>query len=343
MRRGDSIGGPNVDRPPPRDQKSERTDATRSSSSPWVTADSGERQEARRRPRNRRLRRLAAGRTPEGSTASADYTTDPRRPPHRTAPSIRMVSTPLMSDIREIPLTERDRLAPLLNLHSPADATAAYYALDHPAERVRLFVEYAGSGAPRGFLALAQTGLDLFRRLAVPFAAHPMGLANLLQAALAPGVPAMILLPLEQQKWVDGWVDLTEVRVTDLYRLHTSLFQPVLNVLVSASESPSGGARFEIRSPVGGAAAAGTNWAGANYAEVYVETDRDGRARGFSRSVLAAIAGQMLSDRRIALYRIDEMDAPAQAEAAEVGFRRTGDRVLLAQAVLRRTEGDAGE
>src|SRR3970040_2155733 len=144
-----------------------------------------------------------------------------------------------MPDIRRLPAEERGKLAPLLNLHAPADATAAYYALDHPEERCELFVEYAGNGAPRGFLALAQTGLDLFRRLAVPFAAHPMGLANLLLAALAPGVSALILLPLDQQKWVDGWVDLTEVRVTDLYRLHTSLFQPVLNVLVSASESPT--------------------------------------------------------------------------------------------------------
>lgn len=243
-----------------------------------------------------------------------------------------------MPDIRELPLGERERLAPLLNPHSPTDATAAYYALDHPAERVRLFIEVAGNGSPRGFLALAQTGLDLFRRVAVPFAAHPMGLASLLRASLSPGIPALILLPLEQQTWVEGWVDLSEARVTDLYRLHTSLFQPVLNVLVSPSESPTGGPRFEIRSPVGGHAAAGVNWSGANYAEVYVETDSDGRARGFARSVLAAIAGQMLSDRRIALYRIDEMDSAAQAEAAEVGFRRTGDRVLLAQAVLRPSE-----
>lgn len=247
-----------------------------------------------------------------------------------------------MPEIRELPPEERERLAPLLNLHSPADATAAYYALDHPADRVRLFVEFAGNGTPRGFLALAQTGLDLFRRLAVPFAAHPMGLVSLLQGALAPGVPALILLPMEQKIWVDRAVSLRETRVTDLYRLHPPSFQPVLNVLVSASESPAGGPRFEIRSPVGGHAAAGTNWTGANFSEVYVETDNDGRARGFSRSVLAAIAGQVLSDRKLALYRIDDMDVGAQAEAAEVGFRRTGDRVLLAEVVLRKAE-EAGE
>jgi hypothetical protein len=41
-----------------------------------------------------------------------------------------------MPDIRRLPVEARGQLAQLLNLHSPADAAAAYYALDHPAERV---------------------------------------------------------------------------------------------------------------------------------------------------------------------------------------------------------------
>lgn len=248
-----------------------------------------------------------------------------------------------MPDIRRLPPEERGKLASLLNLHSPADATAAYYALDHSEARVELFVEVAGNGAPRGFLALAQTGFDLFRRLAVPFAAHPLGLVRLLQEALRPGQPVLLLLPIEQEIWIDGLLDLSESRVLDVFRLHTSHFQPVLNVMVVASEGPDGGARFEIRSVSGAHASAGTNWRGPHYAEVYVETDTEGRARGFSRSVLAAMSGQLLSERRVALYRIDELDTPAQAEAFEVGFRRSGERSLLAQAVLRsEVEGAPG-
>jgi hypothetical protein len=250
-----------------------------------------------------------------------------------------MCATQTMADIQELPVRERGRLATLLNLQSPADATAAYYALDHPAERVRIFVEVAGNGSPRGFLVLAQTGLDLFRRLVVPFAGSPFVLASLLRTALEPGRPVLLLLPLEQQTWIEGWLDLSEIRVSDMYRLHTAHFQPVLNVLLSTSISPQGGSRFEVRSPAGGAAAAGTNWSGSRYAEVYLETDIDGRARGFAKSVLAAIAGQLLSERLVALYRIDETDAVAQAEAFEVGFRRTGDRALLAQAVLQDVAG----
>src|SRR3972149_1241963 len=247
-----------------------------------------------------------------------------------------------MPDIRRLPAEERGKLAPLLNLHAPADATAAYYALDHPEERVELFVEYAGNGAPRGFLALAQTGYDLFRRLAVPFDAHPMGLVRLLQEGLRPAQPVLLLLPMEQESWVEGLLQLSESRVLDVFRLHTSHFQPVLNVMVVAAEGPDGGSRFEIRSVSGAHASSGTNWRGPHYAEVYVECDDDARARGFSRSVLAglgAMGGQLLAERRVALYRIDELDAAGQAEAFEVGFRRSGERSILVQALLRNGVG----
>ena len=167
-----------------------------------------------------------------------------------------------MPDIRRLPTEARGQLAPLLNLHSPADATAAYYALDHPAERVELYVEYAGNGSPRGFVALAQTGLDLFRRLVLPFAAHPLGLASLLKESLRPRQPVLLLLPLEQESWINGLVELSDAGISDVYRLHTSSFQPVLNVMVVAAESPGGGARFEIRSASGAHAAAGANWRG---------------------------------------------------------------------------------
>jgi hypothetical protein len=68
---------------------------------------------------------------------------------------------------------------------------------------------------------------------------------------------------------------------------------------------------------------------------VYVESDAEGHARGFARSVLAAIVGQLLSERLVALYRVDELDTLAGAEAHAIGFRRTGERTMIAQALLR--------
>ncbi len=239
-----------------------------------------------------------------------------------------------MSNIQRLPAESRQQLASLLNQHSPADATAAYYALEHPADRVDLYAEYAPNGTPRGFVALAQTGLDLFRRLVIPFSAHPIGLVWLLQACLRPKRPELLMLPVEQEGWLAGMLDLSDRRVNDLYRLHPASFSPIPNVLVVPSESPGGGLRFEIRGASGARAAAGVNWQGPRYAEIYLEADQEARARGFARSVLAAMAGHLLSDRKISLYRISQDDAAAQADAFQVGFRRTGDRTLLAQGIV---------
>ncbi len=240
-----------------------------------------------------------------------------------------------MGEVRSLTTAERPLLAPLLDLQSAADASAAYYALRHPADRVQLLGDFAGAETVRGFLAIARTGLDLFRPVAIPFAAHPLGLNNLLRAGLKPGQPVLLFLPVDQQAWVEELLDLTDVRTMSLYRLDPALFEPVLNVLVTSTQSPEGLPRFEVRNPSGLHAAAGVNWRGDRFAEVYVESDAEGHARGFARSVLAAIVGQLLSERLLALYRVDELDTLAGAEAHAIGFRRTGERTVIAQALLR--------
>jgi hypothetical protein len=241
----------------------------------------------------------------------------------------------IMGEVRSLLTAERQLLAPLLDLQSAADASAAYYALRHPAERVQLLADFAGPEAVRGFLAIARTGLDLFRPVAIPFAAHPLGLIHLLRAGLRPSQPVLLFLPVDQQPWVEDLLDLSDLKTMALLRLDPALFEPVLNVLVTSTHSPEGLPRFEVRTPTGLHAASGVNWRGDRFAEVYVESDAEGHARGFARSVLAAIVGQLLAERLVALYRVDELDTLASAEAHAIGFRRTGERTLIAQAVLR--------
>lgn len=240
-----------------------------------------------------------------------------------------------MGEVRSLTTTERQLLAPLLDLQSAADASAAYYALRHPADRVHLLGDFAGAETVRGFLAIARTGLDLFRPVAIPFAAHPTGLINLLRAGLKPGQPVLLFLPLDQQSWVEDLVELSDLRTMALFRLDPALFEPVLNVLVTPAKTPEGLPRFEVRTPTGLHAAAGVNWRGERFAEVYMESDPEGHVRGFARSVLAAIVGQLLSERLIALYRVDELDSQSASEAHAIGFRRTGERTMVAQALLR--------
>jgi hypothetical protein len=75
-----------------------------------------------------------------------------------------------------------EKFAPLLNSVAD-DATAAYYALDHPESRVELFVEYAAT-VRRADPVLAQTGFDLFGA-GRPLCSTPVRLARLLQDVCA--------------------------------------------------------------------------------------------------------------------------------------------------------------
>lgn len=234
-----------------------------------------------------------------------------------------------------VPVADRARLAKLVSERLPGDALPAYYALNHPARRLRLFALQNGSNLI-GFVVSAQTGQDLFRPLVIPVAANPDALADLVEAALPEGRPALLHLPFDQRAWLPPSLVLQEERVLDLHRLDPKGFPIEINVLVTETITPEGLPRFEIRSGSAVVAAAGLNWRGPFFAEVYVEGGPPARSRGLTRSVLAAATGKMISEQVVPLTFVPEADAAAQAEAAWAGYRRTGERFLVAQ-VTRRT------
>ena len=47
----------------------------------------------------------------------------------------------------------------------PADALASYFALEHDSRRTRLFVRNDARGRATAFVAVCQTGIDLFAPL----------------------------------------------------------------------------------------------------------------------------------------------------------------------------------
>jgi hypothetical protein len=241
-----------------------------------------------------------------------------------------------MASIEEISLAERGRLAKLLDPRSAADATAAYYALNHPAERVNLLAYCATAGQPVGFIAVAQTGLDLFRRLLVPFVRSAEALDALLRAALLLQNPAILCLPQEQREWAKEVVQIDGEQLSELLRLDPRLFEPVINVLIEQSITPDGWPRFEIRRGRAGNVAVGVNWRGEYFAEIYTQVDPSPHASGFLRSVLAAMAESLLSDRHVALLRLDESQQNVRQEAIRLGFRPTGVRLLYADVHARR-------
>jgi hypothetical protein len=238
-----------------------------------------------------------------------------------------------MTHVRLIDAQERDQLASLLNRQSANDALAAYCALLHPIEKVKLFVSYDGGGKPNSFVAIAQTGMDLFRPLAVPFVATSKNLQELLSAALIPGQPVLLNLPLEQRDWLDENLVLSETKITELLRLDPVGFKPILNVLVVKVDMPNGLPRFEIRTRSGSAAAAGINWIGDRFAEIYLEADREAQIRGMGLSVIAAMSKHLLEENRIPLFGLDSRADLEFKELSDIGFRSTGTRMLIGQAL----------
>jgi hypothetical protein len=229
----------------------------------------------------------------------------------------------------------RGSLAPLINSHSASDALAAYCALIHPAEKLKLYVSYDGGGNPNSFLAIAQTGMDLFRPLAVPFVASRDTLIELLLSALAPNQPVLLHLPLEQQDWLDENILLTESRITELLRLDPRSFEPILNVLVMEVHMPSGLPRYEIKTKSGSHAAAGINWMGERFSEIYLEADREAQIRGLALSVLSAMSNRVLEESRIPLFGLDSQAEIEFRELHNLGYRSTGARTLTAQLLIR--------
>lgn len=239
-----------------------------------------------------------------------------------------------MSQIKEIPTSERDLLAALLDEGAASDAMAAYYALEHPAEKVRLFGSISRHGDPRGFLVVARTGMDLFRPLVIPFAARREILTALLRRALDPSQSFLISLPADQLKWIGDHAEIEEAKTSELLRLEPDAYEPVLNVLVVEAESPDGSARYEIQTAEGLRAAAGVNWRGRRYAEVYLDASDAARGRSLTKSVLSAMVGRLLGQRRIALYKVETQRISVKTEALNLGFRPTGHRTAIASAVL---------
>ena len=243
-----------------------------------------------------------------------------------------------MAHVELIPCEHRDSLRMLLDVRSASDALASYYGLVHQCDRVQLYGYYPNSETLSGFLAIAQTGIDLFRPLAIPFTGTQQGLTSLVEAALQPGRRYLTYLPVEQQEFLINCADLSPLQVSNLLRLDARGFEPIINVLLERHQSPDGSPRFEIRSK-DGYAASGINWRTAFSVEIYAEGDSMGYRRGFTKSVLGALIQQMLQDKVTIFLRVPDDDYRSFEDAFDLGFKPTGVRQVFADLMPR---GDSG-
>lgn len=227
----------------------------------------------------------------------------------------------------------RASLRALLNEDSVGDALASYYALHHPPDRAEVVVHPLNDRQADGFLVRARTGLDLFRPL-VTFRAPSEAVAvALFQEGLQPGRPVYLTVPDSLALWANKHLVVSEAALHRVYRFNANKFEPMLNVLATMGAGPDGTPRCEIRSGGEVKAVAGVNWQSPRFAEVYVYTDPVVRGRGWGRSVVSAVAHQLVKTGRLPLYVVAEANDASIRVAEAIGFEDTGLREYVGQAI----------
>ncbi len=228
-------------------------------------------------------------------------------------------------------LTLRQRARTLLDLSAPRDGLAAYYALYHDPARTRLWLSQTGDG----FLAVCQTGRDLFRLLAVLRAARAESASKLMEQALVAGRPYYLLTTPELRAAVEEALTIERLEVNRIYRLDLRRYVPTLNVLVTPAPSASGTPRFVIRAQGQVAAEAGINWQSPHFAEVYVWTAPEVRGRGWGKAVVDGCVAWIIRSGAQPLYIVAEDNEPSIRLAESIGFVDTGARELAVEGVRR--------
>lgn len=227
---------------------------------------------------------------------------------------------------------QRTQVRRLLDDSSPADAPTAYYALFHDPARSALFTQADDKGRVTGFVAVCQTGIDLFRPLVTLQCPNAECAAALLGQALKAGRPYILFARVNQLPLVSDVLRLDNHRILHILRLDPRRFQPVINVLARSEAAHDGTPRCVIESG-GLQAVAGVNWQSPGFAEIYVYTDADARQRGWGISVVTALTQVVVKSGRIPLYLVEMDNDPSRRLAEKIGYVDSGGRQVFADVV----------
>lgn len=246
---------------------------------------------------------------------------------------------------------QRAAIRPLLAPSDPEDALTAYYALYHDPRRAHLTLHHVPvsgahleTGPDRGqrvdgFVAVCQTGHDLFRPLVVIRALNEEIVGELLRRALVPGRPYFLIAPLDLTEALERSVDMPKPTFNRIYRVDPARFELThtarINVLVQEQRGPASQPRWEIRSGNKVAAVAGTNWRSPFCAEVYVHTEPQFRRRGWGRAVLQAATAGLLREGLLPLYMVESSNLFSIQLAEAAGYIDTGRREVASEINLR--------
>jgi RimJ/RimL family protein N-acetyltransferase len=221
-----------------------------------------------------------------------------------------------------------------LSLSEPGDALAAYYALFHDPGRTLLWLHCGDEEWIDGFVAVCQTGFNLFQPTVVLRALDSGSAAALLREALQPGRPYYIVTTPALETVVRALLPLEREEFNRVYRFDPRRYRPEINVLVQPSRGADGSPKFVIQSRGEIAAEAGVNWRSPHFAEVFVHTQPRARGRSWGKAVVAACATTLIQGGVQPLYMVAEGNEASLRLAESVGFVDTGAREFAAAGVF---------
>ena len=179
-------------------------------------------------------------------------------------------------------------------------------------------------GRVTAFVAVCQTGLDLFRPMVVLRGDDSDALRHTLKQALQARRQYLFNAIPSSKPDLEAVADLHGEAVNAIYTLENSAFKPVVNIMVQTSKTPDGQLRAVIKTRDGdNAAEAGTSWISSRYAEMYVKVMEAARNRGLGKSVVSAISTQVLQAGRTPLYIVDPANTASIRLAERLGYRNT--------------------
>jgi GNAT superfamily N-acetyltransferase len=222
---------------------------------------------------------------------------------------------------------DRQFVRPLVREHSPADAMAAYYALHHSELFTKLALHRDARSIADGFIAVCQTGFDLFQPFVVLRAPDTKVAAWLLRYALSSVRSYQVVVPPVLAPAVEAELNVRASASHRVLEARRADFRPVINVLVASSRGPEGSARFAIRAADETLVAeSGINWRTDEFAEIFVQVEPAARGRGLGKSVVSACTAYLLEANLRPLYIVDEANAESLAIAESLGYTDTGAR-----------------
>lgn len=219
-------------------------------------------------------------------------------------------------------LQERDLITYLLSPTSPEDALTAYYALYH--KRTQLFTH--GQEAVVGFLAICQTGHDLFTPLVVMRADSDDMLSALLSDHLGESREYFFAAKEQRASVLKRCLVTWDEHYDLIYTVDEASFRPDSRHLVEKVVKEDRFSRFEIRDGESVIAAAGTNWRSPYFAEVGVCTQEGYRGKGLAKAVVSACTSELLQEGVKPLYIVAEGNAASIRICEALGYRFSGYR-----------------